>query len=133
MRDTIFLTGYGQTRFGEWWNKGIKELMEEATTNALANAGCTALDIDMIVVANMLGEVTNGQAHAGSLASGLLPHHPPALRVESACGSGAFALHTACAFLESGRAETVLDGPGSLEPRAGLIGPASTHRAAPLQ
>src|SRR6185503_15890580 len=67
-----------------------------------------ALDIDLVVVANMLAEVTNDQAHLGSIASSLLPHHPPALRVESACGSGALALHTACAFLESKRAETVL-------------------------
>jgi acetyl-CoA C-acetyltransferase len=38
----------------------------------------------------------------------MLPHHPPALRVEAACASGGLAVHTACALLESGRAETVL-------------------------
>jgi acetyl-CoA C-acetyltransferase len=62
----------------------------------------------MIIVGNMLAEVTNGQAHLSAIASSLLPHHPPALRIESACGSGAFALHTACAMLESGRAKTIL-------------------------
>lgn len=108
MNSDIHLIGSGQTRFGEWWDKGIRELMEEAVDAAIENSPCTALDIDLIVVANMLAEVTNGQAHLGSLASALLPHHPPALRVESACGSGAFALHTACAMLESGRARNVL-------------------------
>ncbi len=108
MQLPISLIGHGQTRFGEWWGKGIKELMEEAATQAIESSRCTALDIDLVIVANMLGEVTNGQAHLGSLASSLLPHHPPALRVESACGSGAFALHTAAAMLESKRAETVL-------------------------
>ncbi len=108
MQQDVYLIGAGQTRFGERWEQGLKELMDEAMGAAIASADCSVLDIDLIVVANMLGEVTNGQAHLGSLASSLLPHHPPAIRVESACGSGAFALHTACAMLESGRAENVL-------------------------
>jgi acetyl-CoA C-acetyltransferase len=108
MQREISIAGTGQTRFGELWDKSIRDLMDEAVTNAITSAQCTALDIDTIVVANMLAEVTNGQAHLGALASSLLPHHPPAIRVEAACGSGAAAVHTACALLESGRAQTVL-------------------------
>jgi len=108
MERAVSLIGFGQTRFGEWWGKGIKDLMAEATNAALDAAPCTALDIDLIIVGNMLAETLNGQAHLSALASTLLPHRPPALRVESACGSGAFALHTASAMLESGRARTVL-------------------------
>ncbi len=108
MNTDISLIGHGQTKFGELWNKSIRNLMEEAADAAIANSPLTALDIDMIIVSNMLAEVTNGQAHLAAIASALLPHHPPALRVESACGSGAFALHTACAMLESGRAKNVL-------------------------
>lgn len=108
MTKDIFLVGHGLTRFGELWEKNLSDLMDEATQNALNHSGISARDIDLIVVSNMLAEITNGQAHMGALAAELLPHRPPALRVESACGSGAFALHTACAFLESGRAKTVL-------------------------
>lgn len=108
MNSDIHLIGSGQTRFGEWWDKGIRDLMEEAADDAISSSSITALDIDLIIVSNMLAEVTNGQAHLSAIASSLLPHHPPALRVESACGSGAFALHTACAMLESGRAQNVL-------------------------
>ncbi len=108
MKPDIFLVGSGLTRFGEWWEKSLRDLMDEALEAALQSSGLNALDIDLVVVANMLAEVTNNQAGLGALASSLLPHHPPALRVESACGSGAVALHTACAFLESGRAKTVL-------------------------
>ncbi len=82
--------------------------MEEAIDAAIENAQCTALDIDMVIVANMLGEATNDQAHLGAMAASLLPHQPPALRAEAACASGAVALHTACAMLESSKAETVL-------------------------
>jgi len=108
MKEQIFITGYGQTSFGEKWNQGLRDLMDEAITSAIENAGCTALDIDTVVVSNMLGEVTNNQAHLGAMAASLLPHHPPSLRAEAACASGAVALHTACALLESGKAETVL-------------------------
>jgi acetyl-CoA C-acetyltransferase len=65
-------------------------------------------DIDMIVTANMVGSELNGQGHTGALAASMLPHHPPALRVEAACASGGVAIHTACALLESGKAETIL-------------------------
>ena len=108
MNTDLHLIGTGQTRFGELWDKSIRDLMEEATDAAIASSPLTALDIDLIIVSNMLAEMTNGQAHLSAIASALLPHHPPAIRVESACGSGAFALHTACAMLESGRAKNVL-------------------------
>lgn len=132
------LIGYGQTRFGELWNKDLRGLMDEAVSAALKEASCSVLDIDLIVVANMLGDTLGGQAHAGSLASALLPHHPPALRVESACGSGAYALHTACAMLESGRARTVLvigaEKMSDASPddvAAGLMGAADSERDRP--
>lgn len=108
MNANISLIGSGQTRFGEWWEKSIRDLMDESIEAALAEAPCNALDIDMVIVANMLGQEVNGQAQLGALASSLLPHHPPALRAEAACASGSVAIHTACAMLESGRAETVL-------------------------
>ncbi|MDA0376553.1 MAG: beta-ketoacyl synthase N-terminal-like domain-containing protein [bacterium] len=108
MNQSIYLTGSGQTRFGEHWDKSLKDLMEESIDAAIESADCTALDIDMVVVANMIGEMTSDQAHLGAMAASFLPHHPPALRAEAACASGAVALHTACALLESGKAQTVL-------------------------
>ena len=108
MERNIYLTGAGQTPFGEHWDKSLRDLMGEAVEKAIQDAGLTALDIDMVIVANMLGEQTNDQAHLGALASGFLPHKPPALRVESACASGSVAVHTACGLLESGKAGTIL-------------------------
>ncbi|PIR53093.1 acetyl-CoA acetyltransferase [Candidatus Peregrinibacteria bacterium CG10_big_fil_rev_8_21_14_0_10_49_10] len=108
MNKDIFLIGSGQTRFGEWWEKSLRDLAGEAVEAALKDAPCTSLDIDMVIVANMIAERTNGQAHLGALVSSLFPHNPPALRVESACASGAVALHTACGLLESGRAQTIV-------------------------
>ncbi len=108
MENNIYIAGVGLTRFGEWWEKNIRDLMREAINAALQSSELRPEEIDLVVVANMVAESTNDQAHLGALASSLLPHSPPALRVEAACSSGALALHTACAFLESKRAKTVL-------------------------
>lgn len=108
MRDTISLVGSGQTRFGEWWDKSLRDLMSEAVAATIENSGLNPLEIDLVIVGNMLGETLSDQAQLGAMAASLLPHHPPALRTEAACGSGGVALHTACAMLESGRAQTVL-------------------------
>ena len=82
--------------------------MEEAIEKAIEDSDRTALDVDFVIVANMLGQQTNDQAQLGAVAASLLPHQPPALRAEAACASGAVAVHTAVSLLESGRAETVL-------------------------
>ncbi len=138
MQSSIYLTGTGQTKFGEHWDMSVKDLMEESIDLAIENADCTALDIDIVVVANMLGEVASDQAHLGAMAASLLPHHPPALRAEAACASGAVALHTACALLESGKAETVLvigvekmTDISSGKIAAGLMGAADVEKDAP--
>lgn len=108
MKKDIFLVGSGITRFGEHWDKSLKEIMQEAMLSAISASKLDPRTIDLVVVANMLAETTSDQANLGALASSLLSHHPAALRVEGACASGALALHTACAFLESGRARNVL-------------------------
>ncbi|MBM3227904.1 thiolase domain-containing protein [Candidatus Peribacteria bacterium] len=108
MNADVFLVGSGQTRFGEWWDKSLPALIEEAVSAAITDAGITALDIDAIVIGNMIGQQISGQGQLGAMTSALLPHRPPALRVEAACASGSVAVHTACALLESKRAETVL-------------------------
>ena len=108
MRETIHVLGGGQTRFGELWEKSLQQLIEEAVYNALESSGVSSTDIDYVVIGNMVSGETAAQAHLGTFASGLLPHRPPALRVEAACASGGLAVHTACALLESGRAQTIL-------------------------
>src|SRR3989339_49357 len=138
MQKELSLVGIGQTKFGEWWGKSLSSLMEEAVDAAIASAPCSALDIDFTVVATMLGEPTSGQAHLGPPAPSLLPPHPPAIRVEAACASGSVAMHTACALLESGRAETVLvvgaekmtDASGD-EITTALMGAADSEKDAP--
>ena len=108
MTRDIFITGTGQTPFGEHWNMSLKDMMELSADKAIESSGLTSLDIDFVVVSNMLGERINGQANIGAMASALLPHRPPAIRVEAACASGSIAVHTALSLIESSRAQTIL-------------------------
>lgn len=108
MRETVYVLGGGQTSFGELWSKSLRDLIEEAMGQAIASAKILPTDIDAVVIGSMVCGETAEQAHLGTLVSGMLPHHPPAIRVEAACASGGLAVHTACALLESGRADTVL-------------------------
>ncbi len=108
MRDTVYVLGGSQTKFGELWNVSLRDLLATVIDDAIRTTSILPTDIDTIVLGNMIGGETAEQAHLGTLASSMLPHHPPALRVEAACASGGVAIHTACALLESGRAETVL-------------------------
>ena len=108
MLTPVYVLGGGQTRFGELWDTSLADLIREAVESALRETKTLPTDIDAVVIGNMLGGETAEQAHLGTFCSSLLPHHPPALRVEAACASGGIAIHTACALLESNRAETVL-------------------------
>lgn len=108
MKDTIYVLGGAQTKFGELWEKSLTDLVQDVVEDAIRATGILPTDIDTIVVGNMLGGEAAGQGHLGAYVGSLLPHRPPALRVEAACASGGVAMHTATALLESGRAGTVL-------------------------
>lgn len=108
MKDTIYVLGGAQTKFGELWDQSLTDLVQGAVDQAIENTKILPTDIDTIVVGNMLGGEAAGQGHLGAFVGSLLPHRPPALRVEAACASGGVAMHTATALLESGRAGTVL-------------------------
>lgn len=108
MRETIYVLGGAQTKFGELWGSSLADIIRQAIDGAIENTKILPTDIDYVVIGNMVGGETAEQAHLGTLASSFLAHRPPALRVESACASGGVAVHTACALLESGRAETIL-------------------------
>ncbi len=108
MKEPVYVLGGGQTRFGELWNSSLMDLIQEAVDAAISSAKILPTEIDAIVIGNMIGGETARQAHLSPLTSALLPHRPPAIRVEAACASGGLAVHTACALLESGRAGSVL-------------------------
>lgn len=104
----IAVLGSYSTRYGELWNMSFRDLLAQASLGALADAKINQQDINYIVTASMCSGSLSGQLNLGALASGLLHLNVPSIHVEGACASGALALHTGIAMIESGKADVVL-------------------------
>ncbi len=112
MRD-VAIIGAGETKYGEHWDKSLRDLAVEAGLKALEDAGICAEDIQAIFGGNMSAGSFVGQDHVGALIAdfaGLAEHKIPAMRIESACASGAAALHTGYMAVASGMYDIVLVG-----------------------
>ena len=112
MRD-VAIIGAGETKYGEHWEKSLRDLAVEAGLKALEDAGIGAEDIQAIFGGNMSAGSFVGQDHVGALIAdfaGLTEHRVPAIRIESACASGAAALHSGYMAVASGLYDIVLVG-----------------------
>lgn len=97
------------TKFGRT-NKSLNQLTEEAVSEAIADAQVTVDDIDLVVFANAVGGLLQGQEMIrGQVAlrnTGLLGK--PVFNVENACASGSSAVALARMAIRSAAARTVL-------------------------
>ncbi|MCD6275799.1 MAG: thiolase domain-containing protein [Thermoplasmata archaeon] len=112
MRD-VAIIGAGETKYGEHWDKSLRDLAVEAGLKALEDAGIYAEDIQAIFGGNMSAGSFVGQDHVGALMAdfaGLAETMIPAMRIESACASGAAALHAGYMAVASGLYDIVLVG-----------------------
>ena len=88
----------------------IGDLVKETATGTLAHAGMSAEQIEVIHVANAMGEFYVRQGHLGSMVASVVPELAgvPSTRHEAACASGGVAVMAAMADLESGRYDVAL-------------------------
>ncbi|MDI6803390.1 MAG: thiolase domain-containing protein [Bacteroidota bacterium] len=108
MRDVVVI-GAGMTKFGELWDKSIKDIFVEASLKAIEDSGVDHLD--SIYVGAMSSGLFVGQEHLGAILADYLGMNPvPATRVESACASGGAAFRQAYLEVASGASEIVLAG-----------------------
>ncbi|HLB00860.1 MAG TPA: thiolase domain-containing protein [Bacteroidota bacterium] len=108
MRDVVVI-GAGMTRFGESWDKSIKDIFVEAALGAISDAGVD--HIDSLYVGAMSPGLFVGQEHLGAVMADYLGVTPvPATHVESACASGGAAFRQAYLEVASGASEIVLAG-----------------------
>ncbi|WP_406327076.1 3-oxoacyl-ACP synthase III family protein [Streptomyces sp. NBC_00203] len=92
-----------------WLGPGetLADLAEQASREALADAGRSAHEIDHVVVSTVTPDrVTPGIAP--ELATRLGAPGPPALDLNAACAGFLYALDYGCALIETGRAHCVL-------------------------
>jgi len=105
MRDVAVL-GIGQTKFGELWDKSLRDLFAEASLQAIDEA---SVQPQAIYVANAGGGLYNGQQHLGALlADHIGLSSLEAIRIEAADASGGVALRQGWAAVAGGLADYVL-------------------------
>jgi len=106
----VAVIGVGSTKFGEHWEKNLRQLAIEAGTKAILDAGIRGRDIDAMYLGNMSAGRFIGQEHVAALVSGELGLTIPAVRVEGACASGGLALRQGVFSILSGQHDIVLVG-----------------------
>jgi len=87
IRDKVAIIGMGCTRFGERWEVGAEELMVEAFTECIEDAGIEKNDIQAAWLGTCIDEVNVGKA-AVPLSTSLRLPFIPVTRVENYCASG---------------------------------------------
>jgi len=99
IRDRVAIVGMGCTRFAEHWDKGVDDLLVDATGEALASVG-EGLGHDD-VDAYWLGTAQSGMSGM-VLAKPLQLEGKPVTRVENMCATGSEALRQAAYAVASG-------------------------------
>lgn len=105
----VAVIGAAYTKFGEQWEKSLRDLATEAGGLAINDAGIEGRDIKAMFIGNMSAGKFIGQEHLAPLVAdhaGLIPI--PSTRVEAACASGALAFLQAHTAIQSGKYDIVV-------------------------
>ncbi|UCG51323.1 MAG: thiolase domain-containing protein [Candidatus Latescibacterota bacterium] len=108
MRD-VAVIGVGINKWGELWDKSLRDVFVEPALKAIDDAGVD--HIDAMYVGCMSSGLFVAQEHLSSLLTDYLGMGPiPCCRVESACASGGLAFRQAYIDVASGANDIVLAG-----------------------
>ena len=103
IKDKVAIVGMGCTAFGELWDKGVNDLIIEAATEALDDAGMGLNDVEAVWASTLRSGLS------GSLvADSLKLRGVPVTRVENHCASGHEAVRNAAYGVASGMYDRVL-------------------------
>ncbi len=105
----VAIIGVGMNKWGELWDKSLREIFVEAALLAIDDAGVDR--IDSMYVGSMSSGLFTEQEHIASLLADYLGTSSiPSTRVESACASGGLALRQGFIDVASGMNDVVLVG-----------------------
>ena len=107
IKDKVAILGMGCTRFGERWESSAEDLMVEAFTECLADAGIEKKEIQAAYLGTHFDEVNVGKA-ALPLSIALKLPFVPVTRVENFCATATEALRAASYAVASGAYDIVL-------------------------
>src|SRR2546421_7571159 len=105
--DKVVILGMGCSKFGERWDMDGPDLMVEAYTEALEDAGIETRQMDAAWLATAIEEQHVGKS-AVPLAVALRLPYIPVTRVENYCASGTEAFRGAVYAVASGAADIAL-------------------------
>ncbi|MFY3793102.1 thiolase domain-containing protein [Ureibacillus sp. MALMAid1270] len=104
---TVYVHGIGMTKFGSFEDKSLKDLLIEASIDALKDANHPK--IDAVFVGNFMGGTLSNQEILGAIvANDLGLGYIPTAKLEGACASGGIALRQGVLSILSGEYENVL-------------------------
>ena len=107
IKDKVAILGMGCAKFGERWDDDAEDLMVEAYTEALADAGIETSQIDAAWLSVGFDAMNIGPSGI-PLAMALRLHNVPVTKVENYCASGTEALRGAAYAVASGAADIAL-------------------------
>lgn len=107
IKDKVAIVGMGCTRFGELWDKGAEDLIVEAFTEALEDAGIEKKDIQAAWLGTCCDEINVGKSALPLSATLKLPFIP-VTRTENFCATGSEAFRGACYAVAAGAYDVVL-------------------------
>ncbi|MFK7957941.1 MAG: acetyl-CoA acetyltransferase [Lysobacterales bacterium] len=105
--DKVAIVGMGCTRFGERWDCGYDDLLLEAYSAALADAGIDASVIDAAWLGVFFDEQSQGKSALPMSMTLRLPNIP-VTRVENLCATGTESLRGAVYAVASGAADVAV-------------------------
>src|SRR5262245_41288432 len=101
MAENVWILGIHMTNFGKHKDKDILDLGSEAALGALADAGVTMRDINVLAAGNLMGRGGFGQALQKQIGQTGIPVY----NVSNACATGASALRVAVLAIKAGEAD----------------------------
>ena len=104
----IAIVGVGNTPIGEWYDRDLRDLTDEAISKAILSANIDPKEIGATFIGCMSSGLFNQQEHISALIGPYSGVYAPALRVESACASGSSALRVAMMAINAGYYDTAL-------------------------
>lgn len=123
MSDAVWIVGINMTKFGKRPDKDAIGLGVEAARAALADAGLTMRDVDVIAAGNLMASPGFGQAVQKQLGQTGIPVY----NVTNACATGATALRTTIMAIKAGEAQIGLAVGAEKLAGAGMLGVSNNH------
>lgn len=119
IKDRVAIIGMGCTKFGELWNKNADDLIIDASSEAIEDAGIELKDIQAVWLSTAVSGFT-----ALSASVPLKTQYIPVTRVENICASGIEAIRAATYAIAAGACDIALAvGVEKLKDAYGLLGP----------